>query len=274
MHKIPEADFEEIAEPPTLPTCFSQPSLSSGSVLGEVLQQFVRIRFQGREGREQISQQRLLIPQNQLVEPVGVFSHRRRSVPHPRPIVIGQSEPPGFSADDSFISRGTFHAGRLCAPERISRLNCNPAEDDWQALNWKTAFTINRKERSPAKPQPTCAKRLECVQLAGAIARPMTVQKREQLHALQTLRDIPRRGTCSQVESNFECCSARTGTWERTALTRKVIAPAYPTACESLASPWLSCSVYVDTRGPAIPNSNSPPEQTKGSSQSTPTRGA
>ena len=33
---------------------------------------------------------------------------------------------------------------------------------------------------SAAKPQPNCAKRLESVQLAGAIARPVTAQKREQ----------------------------------------------------------------------------------------------
>src|SRR6266568_4097401 len=76
-------------------------------------------------------------------------------------------------------SAGTGMKSELANPakQRISK-NCI-------LLAWKSAI-----QRSAAWPQPNCAKRMECVQLAGAFGPPIAYENGSKLHALHTLRDI------------------------------------------------------------------------------------
>jgi hypothetical protein len=65
-----------------------------------------------------------------------------------------------------------------------------------------------RDERRGAKPQPNCAKRLECVELAPALRPPPRYDSASKLDALQTLRVAVHPQTPSQLANNFDYCSA------------------------------------------------------------------
>src|SRR5205823_1356224 len=76
----------------------------------------------------------------------------------------------------------------------------NPANDREQPAGLPrrvSARSAKRKRRwlpcgtaGTAQPQPNLAKRLECVQLAGAFGPPSVLESGSKLHALQTLRAI------------------------------------------------------------------------------------
>src|SRR5260221_676122 len=62
------------------------------------------------------------------------------------------------------------------------------------------------QRREGAKTQRNCAKRMECVQLAGAVARAGWSKSGSKLHALHTLRAKGGRQKCSQRARKLDHC--------------------------------------------------------------------
>ena len=60
-----------------------------------------------------------------------------------------------------------------------------------------------------AAPQPSCAKRMECVELAPAFRPPPPYDSASKLDALQTLRVAGHPQESSQLENNFDYCRGK-----------------------------------------------------------------
>jgi PAS domain-containing protein len=105
-----------------------------------------------------------------------------------------------------------------------------------------------RDEGSTAKPQPNCAKRLECVELAPAFEPPRALRQRQQAGHLHTLRVAVHPQKPSPLANNLDCCSAGKppGRARRSLFASR---PWFPRAGGSAAPPcWMSPTATAPRR--------------------------